>query len=135
MKNILLVVLALIVVGLLVLVVDFNQKANKFSKKYEEEKFSRLVAEESLQKSAGKLATLENQLKSANSKLEKVQDLIDQEKGTNQELRKEFESLTKLKADLEEKLKSAIQEKSSQVTGQLNPEVANNEVVAVPESK
>ena len=135
MKNIILVVLALIVVGLLVLVVDFNQKANKFSKKYEEEKFSRLVAEESLQKSAGKLATLENQLKSANSKLEKVQDLIDQEKGTNQELRKEFESLTKLKADLEEKLKSAIQEKSSQVTGQLNPEVANNEVVAVPESK
>ncbi len=109
MKNIFIVILVLIIVALLVLVVSFYQKANKYTKSLEEERYSRMVAEESLQRSSGKLATLETQLKSANEKIEKIQTLIKQEKNVNSDLQKQYEALNKIKAELEDKLKTTTQ--------------------------
>ncbi len=109
MKDILLVVSILLSIALTVVVVRFNEKATKAGKNLEEERYSRMVAEESLQKSAAKLATLEAKLKSADSKMTKIQDILDQEKGVNADLKQQYAKLAESKADLELKVKAALE--------------------------
>jgi septal ring factor EnvC (AmiA/AmiB activator) len=110
-KDIFLVILALICLSLAIVLFTILQKDDKINKSIEEERFSRMVAEESLQKSAAKISTLEVQLKSATEKMGKVQDLIDQQKTANADLQKQYEDLNRMKADLEAKLKIASEEK------------------------
>lgn len=112
-KDILLVVLVLVSVGLVVASVGIFEKNSKVSKSLEEERYNRMVAEESLQKSAAKVVTLEAQLKAANDKMVKVQEFIDQEKTVNADLQKQYEELSKTRANLEAKLKSTVEEKAS----------------------
>ena len=110
-KDILLVFFALLSVGLIIAVVGLYNKSNQVNRSLEEERYSRMVAEESLQKNAGKVATLEAQLKSANDKMAKVEDLISKEKNVNHDLQKQYEEISKAKEDLENKLKAALDEK------------------------
>lgn len=130
-KDILLIILALVSLGLLATVVGVFEKENKVNKSLEEERYIRMVAEEGLQKNAAKLATLEVQLKEANQKMLKVQDLINQEKFANAGLKKQYEDLNKTKSDLEAKLKNTLEEKTSlpaaepvAITGHLEPATA-----------
>ena len=111
-KDIFLVILVLVCVGLIVALVAILEKSDKVNKSLDEERYGRMVAEESLQKNSAKLSTLEAQLKTANEKISKVQGLIDHQKSANADLQKQLQELSDLKADLEVKLKSALEEKS-----------------------
>lgn len=124
-KDILLILLVLVSVGLLMALVSIYGRNVKVTQSLEEERYSRMVTEESLQKSAAKVVTLETQLKTANDKMAQIDKLIDQEKTVNNDLQKQYEQLTKSKADLETKLKNAIEEKSSslQSAAHSNPTV------------
>lgn len=134
MKNIFLVVLSLIAVALLVMVISFYQKASKYTKSYEEERYSRMVAEESLQKNAAKLATLEAQLKTANDKMAKVQSLIDQEKSINVDLKKQYDELNKIRSDLQNKLKTTIEENAASAAEAHDVDPINNPIVVPVET-
>jgi len=59
MKDIFLVISLLLAVGLSVIVVRFAEKADRAGKNLEEERYSRMVAEETLQKNDAKLMTLQ----------------------------------------------------------------------------
>ena len=112
-KDILIILLILVCLGLVVFVVVLLEKSSKVNKSLEEEKYSRMVTEESLQKNAAKITILENQLNKANEKLLKVGELIDSEKMVNVDLQKQYDELNKLKSDLENKLKATIEAQSS----------------------
>ncbi len=112
MKDIILVVVLLVMVSLLVLVVYLGGKANKATKSLEEERYSRMVAEETLQKNAAKMTTLSSQLKDDQDKMAKIEDILDQEKGVNTDLKKQYDALAQAKTDLEAKLLLALQEKA-----------------------
>ena len=114
MKDVILVVAALVVVALSVLSVRMNEKATKFSKGLEEERYSRLVAEESVQKSAAKIVALSSELKSAQGKMAKVQAILDQEQNVNADLKAQFDRLAQAKSQLEEKLNTALKEADQQ---------------------
>jgi chromosome segregation ATPase len=94
------------------MVVRYAQKADKFSKSLEEERYSRMVAEETLQKNDAKLTTYQEQLKDTQDKISKITDVLEQEKGLNSDLKKQYDELTESKAKLEMKLAAAIQEKA-----------------------
>ena len=111
MKDIILVVTLLLTITLSVVVVRFNEKASKAGKRLDEERFSRMVAEEALQKKAAELATLKADLKSNQDKMAKVQDILDQEKGVNTDLKAQYDKLAQSKAELEAKMQKALQEK------------------------
>ncbi len=110
-KNVLLVILVLISVGLLVMVVAVLEKENKVRKSLDEERYSRMVTEERLQIKEAKLVTLETQLKTANEKMAKVQMLIDQQKDLNADIQKQYSDLNKSKIELESKLKATLEKK------------------------
>ena len=111
MKDIILVVSVLLALGLSVVVFRFAEKATKAGKSLEEERYSRMVAEETLQKNDAKLNNLQQSLKEDHDKMVKIQDILDQEKGVNSDLKKQFDGLKQAKADLEAKLQKAQQEK------------------------
>ncbi len=113
MKDVILVIALLMAVGLSVVVVRFNEKATKAGKSLQEERYSRMVAEESLQKNAAKVATLESQLKTAQDKMGKIEDILEQEKGVNSDLKSQYERLAQSKSELEGKLKATLEEKST----------------------
>ena len=108
-KDVLLVICALVAVGAIAVAVHVLERQNKLTKKLDEERYGRLVAEESSQKSAAKLAVLENQIKSADDKMAKLKDVLDQEKGLNSDLKGQYAKLAQAKAELEAKLKAAME--------------------------
>jgi len=127
-KDILLVVLILICIGLLVVVVSVCDKSNRVSKSLDEERYSRLVAEENVQKKEARLAALEIKLKSANDKIAKIQDLMNQQSNVNSDLQKQYEALTKTKTELETKLRVTLEEKNASIVLQPSGEATKNSV-------
>lgn len=125
MKDIILVISLLLMVGLSVMVVRFAQKADKAGKNLEEERYSRMVAEETLQKNDAKLATLQQAVQEDQNKIAKIEDILDQEKGVNSDLKKQYDELVQAKANLEDKLQAALKEKAAlQATGPVAPSAA-----------
>ena len=113
MKDIFLVISLMVVLGLSVVVVRFAQKADKAGRSLEEERYSRMVAEETLQKNAAKLNNLQEAVKEDQDKMSKIEDILTQEKDVNSDLKKQYDQLTQAKADLEAKLQAVLQEKAT----------------------
>ena len=113
MKDILLVISLLMAVGLLVVVVRFAQKVDKAGKSLEEERYSRMVAEETLQKNDAKLSTLSEELQEDQDKMAKIEDILNQEKGLNVSLKQQYDEMIQTKVELEAKLQKVIQEKAA----------------------
>ena len=120
MKDIVLVISLLLAVGSSVMLVRFAQKADKTGKNLEEERYSRMVAEETLQKNDAKLTTLQELLKEDQDKMAKIEDVLDQEKNVNLDLKKQYDALTETKANLENKLQVALQGKAVAVAALQN---------------
>jgi chromosome segregation ATPase len=112
-KDVVLVILGLLVVGLSVFLARSLEKEHRAVKGLEEERYSRMVAEESLQKNASKLSTMEAQIKSASDKMAKIQDIVEQQKGVNADLKKQYAQLAEAKEALEAKVKVALQEQAA----------------------
>ena len=58
----------------------------------------------------------QEQLKEDKGKIAKIVDILEQEKGVNSDLKKQYDELAQAKADLESKLQSALQEKAAALT-------------------
>jgi len=113
-KDVVLVILGLLVVGLSVFLARSLEQERRAVKGLEEERYSRMVAEESLQKNAAKLSTMQEQIKSTSDKMAKIQDIVEQEKGVNADLKKQYAQLAEAKEALEAKVKAAKQEQTAQ---------------------
>ena len=124
MKDIILVISILLAIGLSVMVIRFAEKADKAGKSLEEERYSRMVAEETLQKNDAKLTTLQESLKDDQDKMNKIQEILDQEKGVNQDLKKQYDELSAAKSNLEEKLQTVLQQKAAAVAALENQTTA-----------
>jgi uncharacterized protein HemX len=115
MKDIILIISIVLAVGLSVMVVRLAQKVDKSGKSLEEERYSRMVAEETLQKNDAKLTTLQESLKDDQSKMSKIEGILNQEKSVNSDLKKQYDELSKTKENLEVKLQMVLQEKAAAV--------------------
>jgi hypothetical protein len=122
-KDILLIVCILVAVGSIAAAVFTFERQGKLTKSLEEEKYGRLVAEESSQKSAAKLATLQNQVKTAEEKMTKMKDVLDQEKGVNEDLKAQYQRLAETKAELEAKLSSTLEAEKTEAAPAAEEEV------------
>jgi len=133
MKDIFLVISLLLAVGLSVVVVRFAEKADKAGKSLDEERYSRMVAEETLQKKASELMNLHDQLKGDQDKMGKIEDILDEQKGINSDLKKQYDALVQAKSDLEEKLQQVLQEKAvAQAAVQAQAKEASSAPAVVP---
>jgi len=112
-KDVVLVILGLLVVGLSIFLARSLEQERRALKGLEEERYSRMVAEEISQKNASKLSTMQEQIKSASDKMAKIQDIVEQEKGVNADLKNQYAQLAEAKEALEAKVKAAMQEQAA----------------------
>ncbi|MDE2222969.1 MAG: hypothetical protein KGK03_07845 [Candidatus Omnitrophica bacterium] len=98
------------------MVVQLSQKADKASKSLEEERYSRMVAEETLQKNDAKLVTFQQELKDTQDKMANILTTLKQEKTINSDLKKKYDELNQTKAGLEAQLQSALKDKAAAMT-------------------
>ena len=93
-KDVVVVILGLLVVGLSIFLARSLEKEHRALKGLEEERYSRMVAEESLQKNAAKLSA---------------------EKGVNADLKKQYAQLAEAKEALEAKHFNIVEESFQQI--------------------
>ena len=117
-NNNLLIVAAVIAMGCLVMLFISSQTVSKTQKDLNQERYNRMVAEEKLEKSEGKIKSLENELTNAKNQAQSIQSTLEKEQKSNSNLLTELEKMTKLKGVLEEQLKSALVPPALAPTGQ-----------------
>ena len=82
-------------------------------KNLQQERYSRLVAEENFEKNESKIRQLDLDLKLSQEKIVKIQKILDEEKNVNEDLKSQYEKLIKAKLELESKLNEALESKQS----------------------
>ena len=76
---------------------------------------------------------LHDQLKGDQDKMGKIEDILDEQKGINSDLKKQYDALVQAKSDLEEKLQQVLQEKAvAQAAVQAQAKEASSAPAVVP---
>jgi hypothetical protein len=87
------------------LAIYFNQSSSKVTEELHQERYTRMLAEENLDKLNVKKKSLEISLNWANNKIEGIEKMLDQKKKVNTDLQSRLEKTLKLKSALEQTIK------------------------------
>ena len=104
MKNKILTVAVVLTIGACLMAISATRSSAKVQEILDQERYSRMTAEEKLEKASAKLTSLQSQLNDANNKIQGIQAVLDQGRSSNADLKAQLESVTKLKASLERKI-------------------------------
>ena len=116
MKDILLVFVLLVSICTSVILFRFNQEKTKVERNLQQERFNRLVAEENSEKNVALIQRLEKELKAAQDKFLQIENILDQQKDVNADLKAQFEKIEAAKLELESKLQSALEGQTNMKT-------------------
>lgn len=131
MRDKILVVVAVLLIGCSVILFLSSQTTGKFQQELELERYKRITAEENISKLNVKIATLQSELSGLKTKIQSVQAAL-QGQSQSTDLKAEFEDISKAKGNLElkvEELKSKSDVSNSAV---LDTTVPQPEVAAAP---
>ena len=107
------IILGALTVGSLVIVVLSSQTLQKTKGDLNQERYTRMVAEEKFEQAMIKIKSLEANLTAASNQLQSTKDALVQEKVNSTSVRDELEKMTKLKEVLEQELKNSLVTTSS----------------------
>jgi septal ring factor EnvC (AmiA/AmiB activator) len=108
-KN--LVILAVISVCCLLITIVSSQKFQRERKTLNEERYSRMVAEEKLEQVSAKIRSLEANLAKSQAETNQLNALLQGNEGAIAEIKLELEKTTRLNQVLQEQLKNALVQK------------------------
>ena len=106
MKNVFMLIIVVVAIMSIVLAVRYNKNAYKIQQDLNNERYSRMVAEENLQNATVKISSLENKLTKNQEKIQSIQTSLDRAKTTNDELTKQLKGV----ADDNEMMAQKIEE-------------------------
>ncbi len=98
-------------IGALSLAVYSNQNASRHQEDLTEERYLRMVAEQNLEKASSKISGLEEEITKFKNKSKSVEKLLEQTAATNTDLKAKLDKTSRLKEELEGKLKE-LEEKT-----------------------
>lgn len=117
MKVIAIILAVALVVFCFGIAIHFNQNVLQTRRILENERYTRLTAEENLEKATAQIRNLENELGRAQAKIQNTEKLLDQTKSVNGALQERMEEATTLQKSLQQKLE--------QLQNQDNPPAAS----------
>lgn len=97
--------------------VQNTQKASKAVAILDQERFSRMTAEEDLQVAQAKVSSLETEIKRAQGKLKSTETIMEQTKVMNEDLKARLDKAAQIKTRLEEKINELSQISGGVTTG------------------
>ena len=95
----------------------YNQEALNAQKELNQERYNRMIAEENLQKADAKIKLLQSDIARSEDKLKSVENILDETKTVNSDLKARIDKATEIKQDLENKIKE-LEKLSGAVPGQ-----------------
>lgn len=109
----------------------YKNQMNNISRNLETERYSRLVAEEKVISSVSKIQQLQDELGENETKLEKIQELLTEQKDLNKDLEDQFQKLNKAKSQLEQEIQTLISQQAvaAQAEAAVQQIVQGNSVV------
>lgn len=113
MKKLFIVLIFLAVAGALIVVaMYYKHEVTQISKTLETERYSRLVAEEKVVNSFSKIKQLQDDLAENEKRINKIQDVLKEQKNVNQDLEGQYKKLSKSKEQLEEQIQVLISQQA-----------------------
>ena len=113
MKKLFIVLIFLAVAGALIAVaMYYKHEVTQISKTLETERYSRLVAEEKVVNSFSKIKQLQDDLAENEKRINKIQDVLKEQKNVNQDLEGQYKKLSKSKEQLEEQIQVLISQQA-----------------------
>ena len=109
MKVIAIVLGVVLVVFCFGVAIHFNQNVLQTRKVLESERYTRLTAEESLEKSASQIRNLETELEHAQTKIKNTEKLLEQTKSLNMQLQERIEEGATLQKSLQQRIEQLQQ--------------------------
>lgn len=132
MKNIGLILVLMLAIGAISgVVVYYKNQLSRISKNLETERYSRLVAEEKVISSVSKIKQLQEDLDANQKQIDKVQDLLKEQKNLNKDLEGQFQKLSKAKSQLEDEIQALISQQAlaAQTAAAVEEIVEQNSIV------
>jgi len=108
LKDKILILTVILSIGCLAIAVIASQKVNRNQQDLVQERYKRMVAEESLQKAQTKVKILRNDIVNVQNQVQGLQTILEKEKTLSSDLRTELEKLDKLNEVLENEPKKAL---------------------------
>ena len=105
MKKRFIIIVVIILIGSVGLISGYNKKFSFTQENLNRERYSRMVAEEELEKAKAKIGSLQIDLAKVQKKSESNQKILDETKSNNDDLQVQLEKAVKLQQDLEGKIK------------------------------
>lgn len=104
LKNKILLVVIVLMIGFLFMALSSNQAVGHIKRDLDQERYKRIVAEESLSKASSKVNSLETELSDTRDKIQSVQAILQEGKNETSDLKVQLERMTKAKEALEKKI-------------------------------
>lgn len=102
--------------------IHFNQNVLQTKKILENERYTRLTAEEGLEKASSQVRHLENELARAQAEIKNTEKLLDQAKSLNAQLQERAEEAAILEKSLQQRIQKLEQVPSNQSNSKSGPE-------------
>ncbi len=109
MKIIAIVLAVVLVAFCFGVAIHFNQNVLQTRKVLESERYTRLTAEEGLEKASAQIRNLENELVRAQTKIKSTEKLLDQAKSLNTQLQERVEEAATLEKSLQQRIQNLDQ--------------------------
>ncbi len=109
MKVIAIILAVTLVIFCFGVAIHFNQNVLQTRKILENERYTRLTAEESLEKAASEIRNLENELDRAQTKIKSTEKLLEQTKSLNAQLQERVEESATLQRSLQQRIQQLEQ--------------------------
>lgn len=116
MKDTVLVVSIILMIGCCAMAISSNQTAGRVQQDLEQERYQRIVAEENLYQANMKLTSSEVELTAARTKIETIQNILKEGKDQSSDLKVQLDSLTRTRQDLEKKIEDLKVEQAQMVS-------------------
>ena len=114
MKVIAIVLGIVLVIFCFGIAIHFNQNVLQTKKILENERYTRLTAEESMEKASSQIRNLENEIEQAQSKVKNAERLLEQTKSLNAQLQERVEQGASLQKSLQQRIQQLEQAPVSQ---------------------
>ena len=113
MKIIAVILAVVLVIFCFGVAIHFNQNVLQARKILENERYTRLMAEENLEKATAQIRDLENELGRVLAKIKSTEKLLEQTKSINMELEERMEEAATLQRTLQQKLEQLQHQSNS----------------------
>ncbi len=130
MRSVIYAVIIVVMIGSCLVAITANNNADELRQSLNQERYTRMVTEEKLQKANSRIKSIEDQLAETQNKIKSVQTILQEGQSTNTDLKTQLENVTQTKNSLEKRIEDLVNRIQQLEKGASSGAPANGEAPA-----